>query len=183
MYCPKCSKPQTNDQVRFCPGCGFLLTGVGQMLATGGIPDQYRMIYQEEPSSPRKKGLKTGLFLFLSTFLVVPLIALATIAAGAEPFFVAAAAIITFWGGILRMIYALLFESNQSGQLTLEQKIHRFARQFFNKNHENSAALPPRPINHATAYIPPTAGSWRDTNDLAGTRTAEDQARFWGNRS
>ena len=61
--------------------------------------------------SARNRGLKQGLFIFLLTFLVVPIIAIMTVAANAEPFAVVISALLLFVGGLLRMAYAMLFES------------------------------------------------------------------------
>ncbi|MEZ5425449.1 MAG: hypothetical protein R2747_04210 [Pyrinomonadaceae bacterium] len=181
MFCPKCGKQQVNEQVRFCSGCGLLLTGVGLMIARDGMPDNPINFEGGEVTSPRKKGLKTGFFLFLSTFLIVPLIALITIAAHAEPFFVAAAAIITFWGGILRMIYALLFESNQPGLPSLEKKVISSTQNYLSKKPE-APALPPQQTVPANNYVPPAAGNWRDTNDLAVNSVTEETTNLLSDR-
>lgn len=106
-----------------------------------------------------------GLFIFLLSFLVVPIIAILTIAVNArEPFVVAIAAILLTMGGMLRMAYALMFESGEPGGQTLEQKIA--AATPLRSRSTASAALPPSQTFPVNAYVSPTAGQWRDTNDL-----------------
>lgn len=162
MYCPRCGNQQITKETRFCSNCGFLMSEVSQMVINGGFSPENI----STGITPRKEGIKRGLFLFLSTFLVVPLIALITIALDAEPFFVAAAAIITFWGGILRMIYALLFESNVPNEKTLEEKIVNSTQKYLNKNNE-PFNVPPHQTMPVSAYNPPRNVNWRDTGDLS----------------
>src|SRR5687768_10297469 len=109
MHCPVCGQQQISDETRFCSRCGFLLTGIAEVVASGGnIPGRVGAT-SPASSSPRKRGLKQGLFIFLLSFLVVPLLAIATLAVNAEePFAVVIAAILLTVGGMLRMAYALM---------------------------------------------------------------------------
>ena len=67
MYCPACGQQQLSVETRFCSRCGFLLTGVAEVMSRGGtVPG---MSDAGKRSSPRKRGLKQGLFIFLLTFL------------------------------------------------------------------------------------------------------------------
>ncbi len=52
-----------------------------------------------------------GVFVFLLSFLIVPLAAIITIAFNWEPFLPAISAILLTVGGLLRVVYALMFES------------------------------------------------------------------------
>jgi len=127
--------------------------------------------------SRRNRGLKQGLFIFLLTFLIVPLIAIATVFIDAEPVAVAIAAILLTVGGLLRMAYAMLFESTGStdfhhagaGLATPQQYLHPSA---------DVRNLPPPQSVPATAYATPSAGSWRDTNDLQPTSVTEVTTRL-----
>jgi hypothetical protein len=182
MFCPTCGQRQISEDTRFCSKCGFLLTGVAELIANGGALPQ---VFQPQQSnskkdSPRRKGIKQGLFVFLLSFLVVPLIAILTIAANVrEPFAVAIAAILLTVGGLLRMAYALMFESNEPyGGATLEESALNAAQNFLGKN-KSAAALPPQQSIPTSTYVPPTAGNWRDTNDLNATPSVtENTTKF-----
>jgi len=144
----------------FCSRCGFLLTGTAELIQTGGIIPQ---ITHSTPKgmTPRRKGIKQGVFILLLTFLVVPIVAIFTKAINVEPYVPAICAVALFMGGMLRMAYAAMFESNDSGsvQPDINQLITR---------QRTAAALPPQhsvPINAEVPFRAAT-GTWRDTNDL-----------------
>lgn len=165
MFCPRCGQEQVSEEIRFCSRCGFLLLGVSELIASGGTPAQVLTDQQGKPSSPRKRGLKQGLFIFLLTFLVVPILAIITIAVNAEPFVVAMAAILLTVGGLLRAIYALMFESSDPSHKTIEENVYQTAQNFLGRKQDQNA-LPPQQTQPASGYVPPVAGNWRDTNDL-----------------
>lgn len=163
MHCPICGQQQASDETRFCSRCGFLLTGVAEVVSNNGfIP--MRAAKDLPATSPRKRGLKQGLFIFLLSFLVVPLLAIATIALNVdEPFAVAIAAVLLTVGGLLRMAYALMFESGVPTLKTGEaigQPPHLAGVQ------QIASALPPSRSTPASSYAAPSAGAWRDTNEL-----------------
>ena len=114
MFCPQCGQRQISNEARFCPACGFPLEVVGELLAGGG------RLHWRPPAaaasselSPRQKGIRQGAMLMLTTLLVVPLLAIFGVAMlGLPGEFVALAAVGLPVGGFLRIIYALLFESN-----------------------------------------------------------------------
>jgi hypothetical protein len=168
MHCPVCGQQQVSEDTRFCSRCGFLLTGVTEIVANGGvIPGSMQ---RNDAQSPRKRGLKQGLFIFLLSFLVVPLIAILSIAINAEPFAVAIAAILLTVGGLLRVTYALMFESNEPGAMTLEEKL-------LSKSLKKPAESPALPAHHtppASDYVSPGSGAWRDTSDLGIPGTVTD---------
>jgi hypothetical protein len=146
-----------------------LLTGTTELLLTGGVSPKKSGRLGLSTVSKRNRGLKQGLFIFLLTFLVVPIISIITVAVRAEPFAVAISAIILFMGGLLRMAYALMFESNES--LATPTPPANFAEPSMLRSgvgeHNN---LPPMP---AAAFVPPGAGRWRETNDLEPTSVVE----------
>lgn len=114
MFCPNCSQRQVSNDARFCPGCGFPLEGVGELLANGGRlhwrPPQ-QPIAQE--LSPRQKGIRQGAMIMLFTLLAVPLLAIFGVALLDLPGeLVALAAVGLPVGGFLRIMYALLYESS-----------------------------------------------------------------------
>jgi hypothetical protein len=141
------------------------MTGVGDLIATGGNLVPTTAPNSAKPDTARRRGLKQGLFIFLLTFLVVPIVSILTIWANVEPFGVAISAILLFVGGLLRMAYAMLFESTEPTGKTIEQTVYQTAQGILNKQ-QNQTALPPQQSVPASSYIPPTHGNWRDTNDL-----------------
>ncbi|MFN3330038.1 MAG: hypothetical protein ACK419_03830 [Pyrinomonadaceae bacterium] len=106
--------------------------------------------------SPRKRGLKQGLFIFLLTFLVVPLLAILSEIYGIEEAFVAISAVLFFMGGIIRMAYALMFESGDYASLQEQNS------QFL--------AMP----NKMELSLEKALPSEMDQSDLLQARTQED---------
>lgn len=178
IYCPRCGQERTSNQTRFCSRCGFLMAGVGELIANEGlIPERY-VPGKGLKSSARKRGVKQGLMLFLSGILIVPL--MAVIFAGifnTDGFIVAIAALLTFVGGILRMIYAALFESNDADDATLEENLLQTSRAFLNKK-QTANQLPPQQSIPTSAYVPPSAGHWRDTNDLEPSSVTDNTTKL-----
>lgn len=173
MYCPRCGQEQISEETRFCSRCGFLMTGVADLIKNGGALPQYLAPKDPKPLTPRRKGLKQGGMLFLSSFLIVPILSIITIFLDADPYAVAIAGILTFWGGILRMIYALVFESNETDENFLAEQNSMKARSLRGTN-DNSKTLPPPSVS-ASGYVAPPAGNWRDTNDLNAVPSVTEQ--------
>ncbi len=164
MYCPVCNQEQVSDETRFCSRCGFLLTGISQVISNGGVLPQDRGVTSPDAISPRKKGIRQGTLLLFLSFIIVPLLALITSAVRAEPFVVAAAAILLGGGGLMRIIYALLFESGQpilSDEGILQETIQKVMSVKRSKK-----VLPPQHSVPVSSYMPPSNSNWRDTNDL-----------------
>lgn len=165
MFCPNCGQERISTETSFCSRCGFLLTGTADLLRTGGIIPQLPAQPSFRTPSPRNRGLKQGLFIFLLTFLIVPLIAIISVAIGIRPpWGVPIAAIILTMGGLLRMAYALMFESPVGGGATSEESRTAWARNLLNR--PVSQALPPQQTYPVNSYVSPATGNWRDTNDL-----------------
>jgi hypothetical protein len=165
MFCPRCGQEQNSNETRFCSRCGFLMTGVGALIANNGNLEALAVAKPAKVETARKRGLKQGLFIFLLTFLVVPIVSILTIWAGAEPFGVAISAILLFVGGLLRMVYAFMFESNEPTGKNIEQDTFQTAQNFLGGRRDQSA-LPPQESIPVSTYMPPKQGNWRDTNDL-----------------
>jgi hypothetical protein len=111
MFCPQCGQQQVSETVRYCSRCGFLLEGVSAVVASGGqLPTRFVQPASRELSA-RSKGVRQGALLMLSTFLIVPIVAILTVSINAAPhIFVPIVAIGCFIGGLLRMLYALMME-------------------------------------------------------------------------
>lgn len=165
MYCPKCGQQQISEQTRFCSRCGFLMAAVTDLIANEGyLPG----ITQSKGITPRRRGIYQGVFIFLLSFLVVPIITMITIALQAPPFAVVAAAVLLTVGGLLRVAYALMFESNIPGDSTIESHVMDVVKSFPGRD-PSMRALPPEQSIPVNAYTAPSTGGWRDTNDLSKT--------------
>ncbi len=164
MYCPQCGQEQINQETRFCSRCGFLMTAVAELIAKGGALPQYLSSGETKPLTSRRKGLKTGGLIFLSGFLIVPLLMIISMALQVGPLPGTIAAILTFVAGFLRMIYAFIFESNNPSEATLEDNIYQTTQKLMNKK-QQAKSLPPQSIS-TSSYVPPVTGTWRETNDL-----------------
>src|SRR5882762_5207926 len=115
MYCPRCGQQQASDSMRFCARCGFPLEGAMVLLHHNGMLPRYEVAGGETKISPRRKGGKQGALLMLIGAVLVPLLGIFSSFAPfrisvAFEFFAAAAAILCFVGGPLRMLFAALFE-------------------------------------------------------------------------
>lgn len=112
MFCPQCGQQQVTGVIRFCSRCGFPLDGVIQLLSSGGALPAYRSADEPVQISPRRKGVKQGMLLFLLGVVLVPILGMfASFSSAVFPQMLAIlAAIICFVGGPLRMFYAAVFE-------------------------------------------------------------------------
>lgn len=174
MFCPNCGQERVSTETSFCSRCGFLLTGTADLLQTGGVTSQLAPASGFKADSPRNRGLKQGLFLFLLTFLVVPLISIITIFVRAEPFVVAISAILLTIGGLLRMAFALMFES----KAPRAEVVDASSVQPLLNRPAASHALPPHQTYPAQSYTAPATGNWRDTNDLEPKSVTENTTKL-----
>ena len=112
MHCPQCGQQQVSDNLRFCSRCGFLLEGVLQLLGSGGAPLLYQPMGPREMSA-RRKGVRQGAALFLAGVVLVPMLGIIysfTHGPNLLDILVPLAAVIFFLGGLMRMLFAALFE-------------------------------------------------------------------------
>jgi hypothetical protein len=165
MHCPACGQQQISPQTRFCSRCGLPLELVAAYLADPNKSTELSGPKGSTSNSPRRRGLMQGLFVFLLSFLIVPLVAIISLTLNIEPWAVAISAILLGVGGVLRMLYALMFESGVAGEPTLEEKLMTATKSVRGGNTERTA-LPHAVSTPAANYVSPTAGGWRDTNDL-----------------
>jgi hypothetical protein len=115
MFCPHCGQQQAAGDKRFCSRCGFPLLGVAKLLSSGGIEFQGPSADPRMTSlSPRQRGVRQGAMMMLLTLLAVPLVAILSVyILGSPQLFVPLTAISLFVGGMLRIIYAILFQDGQ----------------------------------------------------------------------
>jgi hypothetical protein len=150
MFCPDCGQRQVSNEARFCPGCGFPLEGVSELLAHRGRP-HWRPPQPQGPQelSPRQKGIRQGAMIMLMVLLAVPLLAIFGVALlGLPGEIVALAAIGLPVGGFLRIMYALLFESNAPALPAAPQTAYvppPTIPNYLGTPQQHSHTLPPRP--------------------------------------
>ena len=173
MYCPRCSQEQVSEFTRFCSRCGFLMTGVSELLANNGNLPQSAAQNNIEKPSPRKKGLKQGgIMLILGTF-IVPLLGVS----GAPEAFIGAMSIIFFLGGVLRIIYAALFQSNLPQESAFKKRVVETAERIL-PNKANEKQISGEQSIPAADYLPANTGSWRDTNDLTPPSVTDNTTKL-----
>ncbi len=180
MFCPRCGQQQVNEEIRFCSRCGFLMHGMLDVIAKGGLSQEITIQSDSNAISPKKQGVKQGGLMMLSSFILVPIIALLTAIFNTDGIIVALTAIITFWGGFLRILYALIFQSGiptTNHETLVESVTHTLTG-----NPQGQRTLPPQqsvPIQ--TSYQPPS-GNWRETNDLQPNSVIEETTRTLNNK-
>jgi hypothetical protein len=140
--------------MRFCSRCGFPMEGAMVLLANGGSFPHYQAPPGEKTISPRRKGVKQGALLMLVGAVIVPLLAvLASFAPGriGTPFefFAAAAAILCFVGGPLRMLFAAIFEEGAPTSKFVSPPF--YPQRAIPPQPARVSALPPPAVNPATA--------------------------------
>lgn len=174
MFCPNCGQEVISQETSFCSRCGFLLTGTYNLIQTGGVMPELSTNNSPRRRSPRDRGIRQGLFIFLLSFLVVPITLMVTLAMNARPLAVVISMFLFFIGGLLRMAFAALFEESYSlapagaGDFLSAAEVHL----------KRSVALPPPQLIPATPYAAPKTGSWRDTNDLQPVSVVEGTTKL-----
>lgn len=159
MHCPKCGQQQISEETRFCSRCGLLLTGVAEVVANSGIVPAQTTGLMGSATSPRRRGVKQGGFVFLLTFLVVPILIVISIMLNLKPaVFPMLAMFLLGVGGLLRIAYALMFESGVGASTFLPDALP--------SGTDIRGALPSSQTIAASVYASPSSGSQRDTNDL-----------------
>ncbi|MCW5958679.1 MAG: hypothetical protein KIS76_00865 [Pyrinomonadaceae bacterium] len=143
---------------RFCSACGLLLTEVSQLIANGGVRGQELGYVPPKTISIRKQGVKQGAKMFIAGLVLVPLFGILSEIFSVPPVLAGLTALITFWGGILRIVYALIFEGQESE--LLEKKLLRFFRK-----KDPVEALPPA-FSEPSQFFDGRQGMWRETSDL-----------------
>lgn len=118
MYCPQCGQQQASSEMRFCSRCGFPLGGVTELLAQGGVLKSGGEELREQSLSPRRRGVRRGIVMMLFGTIIVPILAILNSYQDQSTLLdilVPVCAIIFFAGGLMRILYAALFESSTPG--------------------------------------------------------------------
>ena len=113
MYCPQCGQQQASESLRFCSRCGFPVEGVLALIASGGNLGPY--LGANQGRSARARGVRQGAALFLLGILIVPILGVLYHLAGGSflGLLIPLSALICFVGGLMRMIFAAVFEEGQ----------------------------------------------------------------------
>jgi len=175
MHCPQCGQQQVSEITRFCSRCGYHLDGVAQLLAAGGMFPAYSLGEVTSEKSPKWKGVRQGMILFLVGVLLVPIMAVFSaytngFVSNAFQMLVALFSLLCFVGGPIRMLYAALFEEGAPARGMLRASPSTYAPPMSN------ALPPPGRMN----VLPPAnanpAGGWRrpNTAELVGRPSVTD---------
>ena len=164
VYCPRCGQEQVSAETRFCSRCGFVMNGLQEIVLNGGIPQQLTANEPKLPT-PRRRGLKQGGAWFLFGIVIVSVLAVLAELFRFNDNIVALAAVIFLLGGFVRMVFALIFESGNPADKTLEENVYQTAQKILKKQ-PSANSLPPSHSIPVDNYAPPRAANWRDTNDL-----------------
>lgn len=163
----------------FCSRCGFSLIGTADLIRLGGVMPGSSADAVHEPSSPRSRGIKQGLFTFLLSFLIVPLLIVFSITVNLRsPALAVTALILLVSGAILRMAFAWLFESPIPDLRSRENSLNPSTRNF--SKQALDLQLQPQREQPVSDYKSPAAGRWRDTNDLEIRSVTEGTTRLLG---
>lgn len=153
MFCPQCGQERTSEATSFCSRCGYLLTGTAELLQMGGTLPQTPAADQR---SPRSRGIRQGVFMFLLMFVLAPVVGIISeFGLGIEPWPVGVVVAILGLGGLLRIAYALMFESKFPTSLPearLNRELHPSPYNL------SVSALPPERTAAASDFISPTFG-------------------------
>jgi hypothetical protein len=113
MYCPQCGQQQASGEVRFCSRCGFLLDGVGLLLATKGVIPTIEAESSVRGMTPRRRGVRQGGLMMILGMIITPLLAILHEAIRLPEAFAILSAVLFFWGGFLRILYAAIFQEGE----------------------------------------------------------------------
>ena len=122
------------------------------------------------------RGIRTGVFMFLLMFVVAPIVGLiATFGLGIEPWPVGVVVTLLGLGGLLRIVYALMFESSAPVAITeprtpsaLDPSSATFA----------TSALPPHRSVPASEYTSPQPGTWREPQASEPSSVTDDTTKL-----
>ncbi|HEX8181335.1 MAG TPA: hypothetical protein VF525_17465 [Pyrinomonadaceae bacterium] len=146
MFCPQCSQQQASVAQRFCSRCGFPLSVVAELLASGGVlASQMDAEPEKSAISARGRGLRQGFAILLFGWVITAVIAALTSTTHAHPeVFIPVTAILFNGLALARIAYALLLQDGKPKR----------------KRREPLPYAPPAPTNELTgagsgAALPP----------------------------
>lgn len=161
MYCPKCSQEQISENVRFCSRCGFLLTGIAEVVANDGIVAGSTDRRKRLRSKFRKKGVRQGIFILVLNLLFSPILLTFIKISEMPPVIFFLTVFIFFVLGIIRIAYSLLFEIETESSSDKNTEVQKTFPSI-----NKTEALPAAETNLISDFVPPVKGTWRDSKDL-----------------
>lgn len=163
MFCPECGQQQLSNEVRFCSRCGFQLGGVTGLLATRGAVPAGLVAADPSFETPKRKGVRQGAkVLLFGVFLVAFFGLMSDLTRGLLPEELVIVGAIVFLAGLLRMIYAALFEDGPYRKPAVPANYVQPGA-FAPGAPPRAAELPPAQSIPAQAYAPPR----HDTAEIA----------------
>ena len=174
MFCPSCGQERLSQATKFCSRCGYLLTGTEQLLHIGGELPTAR----SGKNSAKWTGIKHGIFLILLAAVLVPLLGLLlTFGFGMRnPWPIGLVLFLGGGAGVLRIAYALMFESgNETALPSVGESQHANPAL---TGAGATASLPPQQTPSAADYISPGVGGWRDTNELEPASVTDNTTKL-----
>lgn len=111
MFCPKCSQEQISSDVKFCSRCGLLLSAISKIVDNDGLTTHDGAV-----NSPRVRGTKQGGFFLLAALLLFPILLILAKEMSVRPAMFILFVMTVAAAGILRIVYALMFESGAEPQ-------------------------------------------------------------------
>src|SRR5882724_12057092 len=109
MFCPQCSQQQLSNEVRFCPRCGFPLSGVSQLIANGGNLLGSSTEAKNPKRSPRSDGYRQGVLVIFVCFILLPIAEVL-----GKPY--EQIPLVFLMAGFMRMLYAKFFQEGSPKQ-------------------------------------------------------------------
>jgi hypothetical protein len=148
-----------------------LLTGAAELLLTGGAPLQPSV---PPGISPRRRGFRVGLFMLMLMIILAPIVGMiSAFGFGIEPWPVGLVVFGLGGGGILRILYALMFESRYPSALPPGSFQHAVDAPSF----ETYPLRPELGDPAASEYIAPKHARPLKTNDLEPSSITERTTR------
>jgi hypothetical protein len=149
--------------MRFCSRCGFPMGGVVELLAQGGLLPSGDEVPQAQTLSPRRMGVRQGVMMMLIGAVLVPVLAILgdfTHWPGILDLLVPISAVICFAGGLMRILYAVIYEEGASNaKRELPAYAPSVAPTQLNAGARGSALPPPQsiPVQSFATRRPETA--------------------------
>ena len=111
MYCPMCSQQQVSDEMRFCSRCGFPLSAVRELVASGGVLMEHEVEAQGGQLSPSLRGMRKGVWMMLAS---LPLALVAGVLAAIEDVFAVFVLLpaLCLIAGFVRLLYGTFLEKS-----------------------------------------------------------------------
>jgi hypothetical protein len=156
MFCPECGQQQLSNEVRFCSRCGFQLGGVTGLLATRGAVPAGLVAADSSSESPKRKGVRQGAKLLLFGVFLMPFFGLLSeMTRELVPVELVIVGVITFLAGLLRLIYAALFEDGPYRKTIVPASYVQPGAFAQGATPAHAPELPPAQSVPARAYAPP----------------------------